>query len=276
MQSLVLSYLYTYLGNVTILQINGTSIAAVSKTDPIQCNYQNQPIPTLWGDCSAGKGRYKLPRYIYIYMCQGWSTPYIGDKLIPPRVLMGIQHTKLYHEVDDHPVWTPAHILILADSVKPWRDTTSRHITFVLVFWLFREVTLRCDTVKLENWKEGRITRSCFWLPFFFRRSSKVCQQFWAWPRCANDSNNWCPTFHLHLWLVVSSQFEKYSTQWIISWTSRAKIKNVWNHHLVTYLFNIAFIATPQMREAIENTKRQPEKIKKRSKAPRCRKRETT
>ena len=84
------------------------------------------------------------------------------------------------------------------DPVKPWRDTTSRHITFVgKVFWLFREVTLRCDTVKLENWKEGRITRSCFWLPFFFRRSSKVCQQFWAWPRCANDSNNWCPTFHL-------------------------------------------------------------------------------
>ena len=109
-------------------------------------------------------------------MCQGWSTPYIGDELIPPRVLMGIQHTKLYHEVDDHPVWTPAHILILADSVKPWRDTTSRHITFVLVFWLFREVTLRCDTVKLEKKVESPDHASGF--PFFFEGLQKSASNF--------------------------------------------------------------------------------------------------
>ena len=34
------------LGHVTILQINGTSITTISKTDPIQCNYQNQANPS--------------------------------------------------------------------------------------------------------------------------------------------------------------------------------------------------------------------------------------
>ena len=219
--------------------------------------------------------------------CQGWSTPYIGD---PNSSHLDLTHPTM--RLMTIPFGQKA-LLILADPGFNHDPPLEPAQTFSWSKRLFREVFLRCDTVKLE--KKVELPDHASGFPFFLQRSSKVCQQFLAWPRCANDSKKpVAQPFILHLVnnLNVHSDFmsplfedklvggfkpfDKYFSQWIISWTSGAKIENVWNHHLATYLFNIAFIATPLMREAIENNKRPPEKIRVRFSALKYRNRETT
>ena len=118
-------------------------------------------------------------------MCQGWSTPYIGDELIPPRVLMGIQNSTM--RLMTIP-FGPQHIYL------SWRilwnhDPMTHH--FQAHNFCLGLLTLQGRDSPMwhsETRKEGRITRSCFWLPFFSSKvfkslpailgMAKMCQRF--------------------------------------------------------------------------------------------------